>query len=318
MVEEDNGGAYTQFQYSPTGFKMMLIDDNDPSGDNAFVPLPAGDTALWIYGLAGPNILHGDWLGSSRMISTPSRTVYYDGAYAPFGESYAESGTTDRNFTGMDQGIVSGLYDFPAREYNSLEDRWPSPDPAGIASVNPADPQTWNRYAYVRNSPLMMTDPLGLVDGVVGSAGTTTVYVYGDDGCDPSTNIFCEAEFYMSELLAEVSPFLSALNININIPGGGGGGGGTGSTQQPQTTSCTVSNGRTTAPGPGQAPGPGAFGLYPSQHPGMVAIDPMALGLFPGFRPTPYCGRTCRRSLLALARVPTYRQASLQCSRWET
>lgn len=64
--------------------------------------------------------------------------------------------------------------------------------------------------------------------------------------------------------------------------GGGGGGASNSAQQQPQTTSCTVSNGRTTAPGPGQAPGPGAFGLYPSQHPGMVAIDPMALGLFPG------------------------------------
>ena len=62
----------------------------------------------------------------------------------------------------MDQHIVSGLYDFPAREYNGLEGRWPSPDPAGLAAVNPADPQTWNRYAYVRNNPLALTDPLGL------------------------------------------------------------------------------------------------------------------------------------------------------------
>jgi hypothetical protein len=49
---------------------------------------------------------------------------------------------------------------------------------------------------------------------------------------------------------------------------------------QAQTSSCTVEYGRTTAPGPGQATGGGAFGLYPSQNPGMVAIDPMALGFF--------------------------------------
>jgi hypothetical protein len=51
------------------------------------------------------------------------------------------------------------------REYNGNEARWPSPDPAGLASVNPADPQTWNRYAYVRNSPLGMVDPTG-TDGL--------------------------------------------------------------------------------------------------------------------------------------------------------
>jgi RHS repeat-associated protein len=91
--------------------------------------------------------------------------VYYDGAYAPFGQAYAQSGTTDLNFTGMDQHIVSGLYDFPAREYNGLEGRWPSPDPAGLAAVNPADPQTWNRYAYVRNNPLGLSDRTGMYIG---------------------------------------------------------------------------------------------------------------------------------------------------------
>ncbi len=37
-----------------------------------------------------------------------------------------------------------------------------TPDPAGLAAVNPANPQTWNAYAYVANQPLTATDPLGL------------------------------------------------------------------------------------------------------------------------------------------------------------
>lgn len=53
------------------------------------------------------------------------------------------------------------LYDVPAREYG-VQGRWPSPDPAGIAAVVPTDPQTWNRYAYLRNSPLNLLDPSGL------------------------------------------------------------------------------------------------------------------------------------------------------------
>ena len=86
--------------------------------------------------------------------------MYYDGAYGPFGEPYAQSGTADLNFTGMNQDTASNVYDFPAREYG-IQGRWPSPDPAGLAAVNPMDPQTWNRYAYVRNNPLGLIDPLG-------------------------------------------------------------------------------------------------------------------------------------------------------------
>src|SRR5712671_798499 len=43
-------------------------------------------TALLYYG-------HPDHLGSTRFASTPSRTMYFDGAYAPFGEPYAQSRT---------------------------------------------------------------------------------------------------------------------------------------------------------------------------------------------------------------------------------
>src|SRR5208282_2492135 len=83
------------------------------------------------------------------------------GAYGPFGEQYANSGTTDLSFTGMNQDTASNVYDFPAREYG-IQGRWPSPDPAGLAAVDPSNPQSWNRYAYVGNSPLNSTDPLGL------------------------------------------------------------------------------------------------------------------------------------------------------------
>ena len=36
------------------------------------------------------------------------------------------------------------------------------PDPAGLAAVDPSNPQSWNRYAYVLNNPLRLVDPQGL------------------------------------------------------------------------------------------------------------------------------------------------------------
>ena len=40
--------------------------------------------------------------------------------------------------------------------------RWLTPDPAGRKAVNLGDPQTWNMYAYVRNTPTTLADPSGL------------------------------------------------------------------------------------------------------------------------------------------------------------
>jgi RHS repeat-associated protein len=160
MVEQNRSGAYTEIVYGPTGNKLALMTGQ--SLQKAFVPLSGGSVAVYnSSGLA--YYRHSDWIGSSRFASTPTRTMYFDGAYAPFGEAYAQTGTADLSFTGMHQDTVANLYDFPAREYG-IQGRWPSPDPAGISAVHPRDPQTLNRYAYVRNSPLHRLDPSGMCD----------------------------------------------------------------------------------------------------------------------------------------------------------
>jgi RHS repeat-associated protein len=87
--------------------------------------------------------------------------MYGDMAYAPYGELYAQTGSGLASFTGIDQATVYNEYDFPAREYG-IQGRWPSPDPAGLAAVDPSNPQSWNRYAYVDNDPLSSIDPSGL------------------------------------------------------------------------------------------------------------------------------------------------------------
>jgi RHS repeat-associated protein len=161
MVENNAGGNYTEFVYGPTGAKLAKV--NGTTLIKAFVALPGGAKAIYnSTGLA--YYRHSDWLGTSRLTSTASRTMYSSSAYAPFGEQYATSGTADASFTGQDQDTVSSLYDFPARRQSSSQGRWISPDPAGRRAVTLANPQSWNRYAYANNNPLALTDPTGLDD----------------------------------------------------------------------------------------------------------------------------------------------------------
>ena len=65
--------------------------------------------------------------------------------------------------TRQNQDTVSGLYDFLYREYHPVSGRWIQPDPAGLGAADAANPQTWNRYAYVANMPLIAVDLLGLI-----------------------------------------------------------------------------------------------------------------------------------------------------------
>ncbi len=90
-------------------------------------------------------------------------------SYAPYGEGY-NGGLGFEQFTaGGYAGTVydnenrtGSLIDFMYRRYNPTQGRWISPDPAGLSAVDPTNPQTWNRYAYVGNKPLSTQDPSGL------------------------------------------------------------------------------------------------------------------------------------------------------------
>jgi RHS repeat-associated protein len=145
---------------------------NGQTISKGFIPLPAGATAVYT-GTTLSWYRHSDWLGSSRIASTPGRTVYYDGAYSPMGENYAETGTTDRSFTGQNQDLAPDMYDFLYREYHAPHGRWISPDPAGVAAVDPANPRSWNRYAYVNGEPLRRKDAKGLCTAWVTVTGPT-------------------------------------------------------------------------------------------------------------------------------------------------
>ncbi len=109
--------------------------------------------ALYFYG--------DDMLGTSRTIFTSAGVLCYDADFYPFGGERPYTNTCAQNykFTGKERDAESNLDNFGARYFGSSMGRFMSPDPL---AGHTEDPQTLNRYVYVRDNPLSLTDPTGL------------------------------------------------------------------------------------------------------------------------------------------------------------
>jgi RHS repeat-associated protein len=66
-------------------------------------------------------------------------------------------------YTGKERDPESGLDNFGARYDSSAMGRFTSPDPIFMELHRLADPQSLNLYSYVRNNPLNLTDPTGML-----------------------------------------------------------------------------------------------------------------------------------------------------------
>jgi RHS repeat-associated protein len=70
-------------------------------------------------------------------------------------------GSPTGGFSGKEWDAETGLDCFGARYMSSAQGRFTTPDPSG-RSVLFSNPQTWNRYGYVYNRPLTLTDANGM------------------------------------------------------------------------------------------------------------------------------------------------------------
>lgn len=73
-----------------------------------------------------------------------------------------------QDYTGYEKDGESGLEFAQARYYNPTHGRFTSVDPL-TASASILNPQTFNRYTYVLNSPYKFVDPLGLISVSTGA-----------------------------------------------------------------------------------------------------------------------------------------------------
>jgi RHS repeat-associated protein len=105
-----------------------------------------------------------DHLGSTRSMTNAAGSACFKADYLPYGAENTPSGFTDScntsyKFTGYERdGETGNDYAF-ARYYNQRLGRFMSGDPL---AGDTGDPQSLNRYAYVRNNPINRIDPTGL------------------------------------------------------------------------------------------------------------------------------------------------------------
>jgi len=133
--------------------------------------------AAWVAGetqMEPTRHYHDDHLGTARLITDGQGYKLSEHTYFPFGSEASGSDYTSSErlrFTGheRDSDHVHGdenLDYMHARFYRAEWGRFLSVDPAW-SSADIGKPQTWNRYDYVRNTPLTLIDPDGRASGIV-------------------------------------------------------------------------------------------------------------------------------------------------------
>ena len=179
-----------------------------------------------------------DHLGSTRLLMQVNGTTGQNSwDYYPFGEIVTSGYDTTHLFTGDEYDSESNLDHTQFRQYSSSLGRWMSPDPAGLAAVDPTNPQSWNRYSYVLNNPLALIDPLGLSDcpddkSTCGddpgeNTGAPGVGIWGNfgpgnpaNGCDTADITNCAADRdnrdTARDIASENAAGFTALNALLN------------------------------------------------------------------------------------------------------
>ncbi len=106
-----------------------------------------------------------DRLGSVRARTRPWMQPPYNllrSSYYPYGEERQTTEQDRDKFATYHRDSTTGLDYANQRYYSSLTGRFLTPDPYQ-ASGGPANPQSWNRYAYVHGDPVNFYDPAGLM-----------------------------------------------------------------------------------------------------------------------------------------------------------
>jgi len=150
------------------------------------LPLPGSGSVIYGPQCTGVPIgyNHNDWHGNARITTTQSQGLQRQSEFSPFGQLYDNtfSQPSFLQFDSANMDTLPNVYDMANRNLHTIQGRWLQPDPAGLAAVDPSNPQSWNRYAYVTNNPLSYIDPTGLNDENVADAPPDGPGIYANGG----------------------------------------------------------------------------------------------------------------------------------------
>ncbi|MYM90379.1 hypothetical protein GTP91_24805 [Rugamonas sp. FT82W] len=200
--------------------------------------------------------MHRDNLGSTTTITNASGAVIERMAYEPFGKRRTPQGAmdpnniiagvnTDRGYTNHEHLDGLDLIHMNGRVYDPTTGRFISADPN---VPYPTNIQSYNRYSYVRNNPLVTLDPSG----------------FWDDGGASFSG-------WIDRTSGELGNYFNS-SLNFSFAWGTGGG----SNQQSGTTGTTRSTCNVAIPQPCPG-GPSIDNSFGVDGPGSVSVPGASL-----------------------------------------
>lgn len=176
-----------------------------------YITAAGGVIALVTQSSAATTVLyfHSDHLGSTTAMTNEAGAVVERMAYEPFGKRRTPAGaidsnggiagvTTDRGYTNHEHLDELGLIHMNGRVYDPGTGRFLSADPS---VPYPTNIQSYNRYSYARNNPLISIDPSGFCDD----------NIEPDGACDAYANLYSPYESYTSTVSGD--PKLGNLTV---------------------------------------------------------------------------------------------------------
>ena len=224
QVSATTGSATTNYSYDGEGHRVQKVS----GGVTTVYAYDAKGEVAAEYSTSPPTqtetqYLTANHLGSTRLVSSAAGTAlgYHD--YLPFGEEILPGidgrgslyGPSDgdgltQKFTAKERdaetagSAMQALDYFGARYFSGTQGRFTNPDEP-LADQDPANPQSWNLYGYVRNSPLANIDPTGQDCVTTSNQTSTSVSVAvaaggTESGCTQSGGAWVAGKVDMSSL----------------------------------------------------------------------------------------------------------------------
>jgi RHS repeat-associated protein len=166
-VELNTAGGQLEQLFDPQGARVGYYSKANSAWLLGYVPWNGRELAKYAW-TGELDFHHPNLLGSAWVSTSPAAAVIQDTHFYPWGQPWLYPAPFyDTHFAGIHAGLQGASWidtttdEAAHRFYAPSLGRWHSPDPLG---GHLEDPQTLNKYAYVRNNPTSLTDPTGLCD----------------------------------------------------------------------------------------------------------------------------------------------------------